>query len=379
MRTLIMLLYVTLTIWTPWLLYFWVSIVALCVSPFLFNPHQFVFSDFVIDYREFLRWMSRGNSRSHNNSWIGYCRLSRTMITGYKKKKLGHPSEKLSGDVPRATWRAVIFSEVIFPIVMAVLFIIAYMFVKSVPVDGVQPPSPLIRIAIISLGPIVWNAAVLLTLFLISMFLGPMLDPLFPLFGSVMSFIAHALGAVGMIGFFEFLWFLELWNVSHAVLGLIAVIAIQRAVHKVLIAVFLSREFKHDETNRAWWTGRWYGRGLGAHVMSQPPREFVVKIIELSLWSSDLIIAHVLLLMLTPPVLIPYFDRLHATLLFWLRPSKQIRAPLYSIKQKRQRRWIIIKYGTIYLVVIAVFVALIAIPAIFRTSLHLNCSLCNSI
>jgi hypothetical protein len=25
----------------------------------------------------------------------------------------------------------------------------------------------------------------------------------------------------------------------------------------------------------------------------------------------------------------------------WLRPSKQIRAPLYSIKQKRQRRWIV--------------------------------------
>lgn len=149
--------------------------------------------------------MSRGNSRSHNNSWIGYCRLSRTMITGYKKKKLGHPSEKLSGDVPRATWRAVMFSEIIFPVVMAILFVIAYMFVKSMPVDGVQPPSPLIRIAIISLGPIVWNAAVLLTLFLISMFLGPMLDPLFPLFGSVMSFIAHALGALGMIGFFEFL------------------------------------------------------------------------------------------------------------------------------------------------------------------------------
>jgi hypothetical protein len=53
---------------------------------------------------EFLRCMSRGNSRSHTNSWIGYCRLSHTMITGYKKKKLGHPSEKLSGDVPRASW-----------------------------------------------------------------------------------------------------------------------------------------------------------------------------------------------------------------------------------------------------------------------------------
>ncbi|KAK0451562.1 1,3-beta-glucan synthase [Armillaria borealis] len=365
MRTLVMLLYVTLSLWTPYLIYFWISIVALCVAPFLFNPHQFVFSDFIIDYREFLRWMSRGNSRSHNNSWIGYCRLSRTMITGYKKKKLGHPSEKLSGDVPRASWHAVIFSEVVFPVVMAILFTIAYTFVKSFPVDGETPPSPLVRIAVISLGPIVWNAAILLTLFLISLFLGPMLDPLFPLFGSVMAFTAHLLGAVGMVGFFEFLWFLELWNVSHAVLGLITVISIQRAVHKILISVFLSREFKHDETNRAWWTGRWYGRGLGAHVMSQPAREFIVKIIELSLWSSDLIIGHILLFMLTPPILVPYFDRFHATILFWLRPSKQIRAPLYSIKQKRQRRWIIIKYGTIYIAVIALFVLLIALRKLF--------------
>ena len=51
MRTLVMLLYVTLTIWTGWVTYFWVSILALCVSPFLFNPHQFSPADFIIDYR----------------------------------------------------------------------------------------------------------------------------------------------------------------------------------------------------------------------------------------------------------------------------------------------------------------------------------------
>ena len=106
-------------------------------------------------------------------------------------------------------------------------------------------------------------------------------------------------------------------------------IAIQRAIHKILISVFLSREFKHDETNRAWWTGRWYGRGLGVHVMSQPAREFVVKIIELSLWSSDLLLGHLLLFLLTPPILIPYFDRFHATLLcelsyFWLFVSADL-------------------------------------------------------
>jgi hypothetical protein len=110
-------------------------------------------------------------------------------------------------------------------------------------------------------------------------------------------------------------WFLELWNVAHAVLGLVAVIFIQRAIHKVLIAVFLSREFKHDETNRAWWTGKWYGRGLGSYAMSQPAREFIVKTIELSLWSSDFLTCHILLFLLTPPVLIPYIDRFHSTLL----------------------------------------------------------------
>lgn len=98
-------------------------------------------------------------------------------------------------------------------------------------------------------------------------------------------------------------------------LGVIAVIAIQRAIHKILISVFLTREFKHDETNRAWWTGRWANRGLGSHLMSQPAREFIVKIIELSLWSSDLILGHMILFMLTPPILVPYFDRFHATIL----------------------------------------------------------------
>ncbi|KAL7284815.1 hypothetical protein ACG7TL_002125 [Trametes sanguinea] len=380
MRTLVMLLYVTLTIWTGWVTYFWVSILALCVSPFLFNPHQFSAADFIIDYREFLRWMNRGNSRAHANSWIGYCRLSRTMITGFKKKRLGHPSERLSGDVPRAKWRAVIFSEIIFPVIMAVLFVIAYMFVKSFPdKDGRQPASPLIRIAVVAIGPIVWNAAILLVLFMFSLFLGPMLDTPFPKFGSVMAFLGHSMGVIGMIAFFEFFWFLELWNVAHAVLGLIAIIFIQRAIHKVLISVFLSREFKHDETNRAWWTGKWYGRGLGSSAMSQPAREFIVKIIELSLWSSDFLIGHILLFILTPPILIPYIDRLHSTMLFWLRPSKQIRAPLYSIKQKRQRRWIVIKYGIAYILAIAVFAALIVIPLIFRQTLHLNCTICQNI
>ena len=98
-------------------------------------------------------------------------------------------------------------------------------------------------------------------------------------------------------------------------LGVIAIIAIQRAVQKILISVFLSREFKHDETNRAWWTGKWYGRRLGSHAMTQPAREFVVKIVEMSLWSSDFLLGHLLLFLMTPPLFIPFIDRLHSTML----------------------------------------------------------------
>lgn len=97
---------------------------------------------------------------------------------------------------------------------------------------------------------------------------------------------------------------------------MLAVVAIQRALFKILISVFLSREFKHDETNRAWWTGVWYNRSLGANgAMSQPMREFVVKLVEMGLFAGDFIACHVLLIILTPPILIPYADRVHSMML----------------------------------------------------------------
>ena len=45
----------------------------------------------------------------------------------------------------------------------------------------------------------------------------------------------------------------------------------------------------------------------------------------------------------------------------WLRPSKQIRPPLFSTKQKRQRRWIVAKYGIVFILAFAIFAALLAI------------------
>ncbi|KAJ3519824.1 hypothetical protein NMY22_g13025 [Coprinellus aureogranulatus] len=63
----------------------------------------------------------------------------------------------------------------------------------------------------------------------------------------------------------------------------------------------------------------------------------------------------------------------------WPRPSKQTRAPLYPLELRRQRRAIIIKYGIFYVCVIAVFVALFAIPPILRSHLTIKCSLCDNL
>jgi len=80
------------------------------------------------------------------------------------------------------------------------------MFVGSFPDStGKVPPNPLIRIMIVAVGPIVWNAAILFVLFLLSLALGPMLNSCCNKFGSAMASIAHGLAVVGMLGFFEFL------------------------------------------------------------------------------------------------------------------------------------------------------------------------------
>ena len=55
------------------------------------------------------------------------------------------------------------------------------------------------------LGPIIWNLAVLLVLFMVLLFLGPMLDMCCEEFGAVIASIAQFLAVVGIIVFGEFL------------------------------------------------------------------------------------------------------------------------------------------------------------------------------
>lgn len=72
-------------------------------------------------------------------------------------------------------------------------------------ISGQKQVSGLLRLAVISLGPIVFNMAILLVLFLVSLFLGPMLNNCCAKFGAVQAGIAHGLSVIGMLAFFELL------------------------------------------------------------------------------------------------------------------------------------------------------------------------------
>ncbi|KAK9421188.1 putative 1,3-beta-glucan synthase [Seiridium unicorne] len=366
-RCFMMLLFGTLTIWQSALIYFYITVPALLISPFLYNPHQFAWSDFFIDYRDFLRWLSRGNSQSHAASWIAYCRLSRTRITGYKRKALGDPSSKLSADVPRASFTNVFFGEIIAPLLFVAVTLIPYLFINAQ--TGVkahnpkqEPTNALIRVAIVAFAPIAINAGTLGVMFAMACCMGPLLSMCCKKFGSVLAAIAHAIAVIMLIVFFEVMFFLEGFEFSKTLLGMIAVMALQRFILKLIISLALTREFKTDQSNIAFWTGKWYS--MGWHSMSQPAREFLCKITELSLFAADFALGHVLLFLMLPLILIPQIDKLHSMMLFWLRPSRQIRPPIYSLKQSKLRKRRVVRFAILYFVMVVLFVALIAGPIV---------------
>lgn len=335
-RLLLMLLFGTVTVWGYWLLWFWVSLTALCISPFLFNPHQFSWSDFFIDYREFLRWLSRGNTKAHTASWIGFVRLSRTRLTGFKRKALGEPSAKLSGDTPRSKFSNIFFAEIIGPIFLVLVTLLPYLFINAgtgvtAELNGGTQPDPtnsLIRVAIIAFGPIAINAGVAIAFFGMACCMGPIFSMCCKKFGAVLAAIAHAIAVIALLGFFEAMYLLQSWNFSKTLLGMIAAMAIQRLVYKLIINLALTREFRADTSNIAWWTGKWYT--MGWHSVSQPGREFLCKITEMGFFAADFCLGHMLLFFMIPVLLIPYIDKFHSVMLFWLRPRYALPSSLHT-------------------------------------------------
>ncbi|KAK7205731.1 glucan synthase [Myxozyma melibiosi] len=364
-RSFAMLLFATLSMWNAALLWFWLSLFAMCESPFIYNPHQFAWTDFFLDYRDFIRWLSRGNTKWHKNSWIGYCRLVRTRITGYKRKTLGDESEKGVADVPRAHFTTIFFAEIGGPVIVAAAVVVPYFYINAqTGIYNATEVNSVLRLVICVFGPIVINMGCLAVLFGLACCAGPIMGLCCKQTAAVMAGVAHGVAVIVQIVFFEVMWLLQNWEFQKALLGMIASVAVQRVIFNFLTVTCLTREFKHDHSNRAWWSGKWYGSGMGWEAFTQPSREFVCKVVELSMFAGDFILGHLLLFVLGPAVCFPYIDKWHSMMLFWLRPSRQIRPPIFSLKQNTLRKRMVRKYATLYFGLFVLFIVLIVAPAV---------------
>ncbi|KAJ9052707.1 1,3-beta-D-glucan synthase [Entomophthora muscae] len=391
MRNTLLLLFacLALNMFRPAYLYFWFTMAGMVLSPWVFNPHQFSLIEFVLDYRAFIRWMSKGNSQTAKDSWIAHCRYARTRITGQKRKRLGDKERKIGGHIPRAHRLTIFVSEVFIPFFSAILMTVFYAtlsaydpttlykaYIKSSesiyktwgsdPFSGYKSmaaSSGITKAFAVALAPIALNAAILIVLFPVSLFLGPIMSMCAKSFGGIIAAVAHAWSVINLVAVVAFLSLLENFDMSRTVLGLTAAMFIQRFIFALLMFLFLTREFGHDGANCAWWTGRWMSAGLGWMAVTQPLREFVCKIVEMSLFATDFIIAHLILIVLSPFTLIPYMDKAHSTMLFWLSPSRQIRPPIFSMRQKAIRRRRSILYGMLFITIALFLIGTTIIPS----------------
>jgi 1,3-beta-glucan synthase len=98
--------------------------------------------------------------------------------------------------------------------------------------------------------------------------------------------------------------------------------------------------------------------------MSQPGRELLCKITEMGFFAADFILGHTILFLMCPIILVPYIDQAHSIMLFWLRPSRQIRPPIYTAKQTKLRRRRVIRFSVVYFLLLVVFLALVVGPTV---------------
>lgn len=369
----LLLLYISLVMWKFSLIYFWATVCSLFFSPFWFNPNAFNITEFFLDYRNFLLWLSSGNVRSKKDSWISHVRATRMSVTGSKIKKAKNDTTFMGSNYQRPSFTSSFIAQIGSKCITTIVISIAFLFANSQNMSGGTVPSnSLLRLLVVSFGPIVANAVVLLGLFSVSLTLGPLMMCCSNSFPGMIANFAHMISVFVYLFTFVFLMLCQNWDVARTILGACASYNIQELFFKLVTILILNKEIKDEKSNRAWWTGSWLNSGLGWHIMTQPFREFVCKIIEMSYFAMDFLISHFILLCQVPILFIPYIDTMHSMLLLWLKPDNMLKKPIYSTGRRRQRMRITVTYLIVFAINIAMVCSVVAVPVIMNKAFDVD-------
>lgn len=374
MGMLLMLLYTSMVIWKFGLVYFWCTVFSLLFSPFWFNPNQFDFMEFFIDYQRFLKWLLSGNVHTKEQSWLAHARDIRMKSTGTKRRKYRVDSNNPLGEYKRPSFISGIITEIIPTLLSTIIISIAYMF-ESIP-NRRNTAIPLhfsfLRLLVIAYGPILMNMVTLAIFFPISLIVGPILSRCTSQLAGLTANIVHLMSVVYYLIFVDILFLCEDSNPSRTVLGICAACSIQNLTSKLVIHLVLNREFRIDSASICWWKGTWMTSKLGWHILTQPLREFACKTIEMSLFACDFLLSHFLLLIQFPVLFIPYINKIHSFLLLWMRSDGMIEKPIYSTSKRRRRARQVVTYFLIFLLVNAAIISTLLAPYIANTTFNVE-------
>ncbi|KAJ3098581.1 1,3-beta-D-glucan synthase [Phlyctochytrium planicorne] len=340
-------------------IFFWVSIPPLVVAPFFYNPHQFRFRDFMIDYLDTLSWFGRGAKQSDDpkaDSWIAFHRRLRAQITGNRRPPKGAKRTAGSDHRRRAGRFTIWLREIVIPILLACGAAVVY----SVGTGGGWLKAG--QIGAVAASPLILNGIMIAVLGVVTLILGPIVgamskDGLAPITVN----IARIWSVIVFVGVLSGAWMLSGWNFASALLGLLCYALIHRAMTRVIV-LLLPREWDTNDANLAWWDGRWWKIGV-VRMLYVPIREYFCKIVEMSAWPMDLFQAHLILFLLFPATTIKYIDDWHSLLVMWAHTKFE---EVLTRQEKRKRRRRIALALFIFLTLFVVFLALLFGPIVYN-------------
>ncbi|GMM29797.1 hypothetical protein DAMA08_025420 [Martiniozyma asiatica (nom. inval.)] len=357
-----LLFYMSLVLWKFSLLYFWCTIVSLIFSPFWFNPNQFNITEFFIDYINFMKWLTLGNVEGFEQRWITNTRNTRMTSTGSKFRKSNWDNKFTGFIFKRVSFHSKL-SQISSKFFRLMVVITAYLYANSQNNSGgFIPANSILRLLVVSFGPILINSGLLAILFMISLIAGPVLMFICPLFAEFIANFCHFSSVFIYLISFDFLLFWQNWNISKSILGIVASFQIQDFFFTCITFLFLTREFVDDKSTKSWWTGGWLSSGLGWHILTQPLREYICKITEQSNFALDFLVSHLILLLQIPILFLPYIDTIHSILLLWVSPDKMLKKPMFSRHKRRKRRIVAVLSFTLFACVISCILGIVIIP-----------------
>lgn len=371
--SLLLVIYISISWWKFSFIYFWMTVFGLLISPFLFNPNQFSRAEFFLDYGNYVKWLFSGNTTPKDESWVRHTKIARSRFTGLKLKlRYGNDDVKFTSEVKPKRLNIILLS--VLPELFSLAFVgCAYLFTNSqAEARNAIPSLTLFRILIVSVAPIVVNIAILLVFFVISVILGPIISFCFKGFPSVIAAVAHVLAFINQMFFVELLWVLQNLDIPRTLLGIACMILLQRILLRLINAMMLTREFRHSKSNQAWWSGKWVTAELGWLMFTQPVRELICKISELTYFTVDVIVGHTIFYIQLPIVFCPFANTWHSFMLLWVKPGSQIRRRLLSKKQKSRQRIAVFWNAVLFFLILVFFLALILAPIITKKAFHID-------